>query len=69
MSGSGLLPCKLSLGTPFRRSQIPAVINSLKVSLFVADLAHPGDNIAGFVNFKHSIGGKWLELLKDTAHP
>jgi len=55
--------------TPFRWPQIPGVINSLKVSLFVADLAHPDGNIAGFVNFKHSIGGKRLELLKDTAHP
>jgi putative ABC transport system substrate-binding protein len=31
-------------------------------------LAHPGGNITGFLNFEHSIGGKWLELLKDTAH-
>jgi len=34
---------------------------------FVASLARPGGNIAGFVNFEHSIGGKWLELLKDAA--
>jgi hypothetical protein len=41
----------------------------LKVSLdFVADLAHLGGSIIGFLNFEHSIGGKWLELLKDTAH-
>jgi putative ABC transport system substrate-binding protein len=33
----------------------------------VGDLAHPGGNITGFVNFEHSIGGKWLELLRDTA--
>jgi hypothetical protein len=26
MSGSGLLPCKLTSETPFRLSQIPAVI-------------------------------------------
>jgi hypothetical protein len=32
-------------------------------------LAQPGGNVAGFANFKHSIGGKWFELLKDTAHP
>jgi putative tryptophan/tyrosine transport system substrate-binding protein len=35
---------------------------------FVASLAKPGGNITGFLNFEHSIGGKWLELLKDTAH-
>jgi ABC transporter substrate binding protein len=34
---------------------------------FVADLARPGGNITGFANFEHPIGGKWLELLKDTA--
>ena len=33
----------------------------------VESLAHPGGNVTGFVNFEHSIGGKWLELLKDTA--
>jgi putative ABC transport system substrate-binding protein len=34
---------------------------------FVASLAQPGGNITGFTNFEHPIGGKWLELLKDTA--
>jgi putative ABC transport system substrate-binding protein len=34
---------------------------------FVAGLARPGGNITGFANFEHPIGGKWLELLKDTA--
>jgi putative tryptophan/tyrosine transport system substrate-binding protein len=34
---------------------------------FVANLARPGGNITGFANFEHPIGGKWLELLKDTA--
>jgi ABC-type uncharacterized transport system substrate-binding protein len=34
---------------------------------FVANLARPGGNITGFANFEHAIGGKWIELLKDTA--
>jgi putative ABC transport system substrate-binding protein len=34
---------------------------------FVASLARPGGNMTGFANFEHAIGGKWLELLKDTA--
>jgi putative ABC transport system substrate-binding protein len=34
---------------------------------FVASLARPGGNVTGFANFEHPIGGKWLELLKDTA--
>src|SRR5262244_1839743 len=34
---------------------------------FVASLARPGRNITGFANFENSIGGKWLELLKELA--
>jgi putative ABC transport system substrate-binding protein len=34
---------------------------------FVATLARPGGNITGFTNFEHAIGGKWLELIRDTA--
>jgi putative tryptophan/tyrosine transport system substrate-binding protein len=34
---------------------------------FAASLAHPGRNITGFANFDNSIGGKWLELLKEIA--
>jgi putative tryptophan/tyrosine transport system substrate-binding protein len=31
----------------------------------VASLARPGANVTGFSNFEFSIGGKWLELLKE----
>jgi putative tryptophan/tyrosine transport system substrate-binding protein len=34
---------------------------------FVASLARPGGNITGFTNFEPGIGGKWVELLKETA--
>jgi putative ABC transport system substrate-binding protein len=34
---------------------------------FVANLARPDGNITGFTNFEHAIGGKWLELIRDTA--
>jgi putative tryptophan/tyrosine transport system substrate-binding protein len=34
---------------------------------FVQSLAHPGGNITGFSNVEPSIGGKWLELLKEIA--
>ncbi len=34
---------------------------------FVASLPRPGGNITGFTNFEPSIGGKWLELLKEIA--
>jgi len=34
---------------------------------FVRTLAQPGGNITGFTNFEYATGGKWLELLKETA--
>jgi putative tryptophan/tyrosine transport system substrate-binding protein len=33
----------------------------------VASLAQPGGNITAFTQFEFSIGGKWLELLKQIA--
>jgi putative ABC transport system substrate-binding protein len=34
---------------------------------FVASLARPGGNVTGFTVFEFSMGGKWLELLKQIA--
>jgi putative ABC transport system substrate-binding protein len=34
---------------------------------FIANLARPGGNITGFVTFEFSMGGKWLETLKQAA--
>jgi putative ABC transport system substrate-binding protein len=34
---------------------------------FVSSLAHPGGNITGFAGFDGPIGGKWLEVLKETV--
>jgi putative tryptophan/tyrosine transport system substrate-binding protein len=34
---------------------------------YVASLARPGGNITGFVSFDGPMGGKWLEVLKETA--
>jgi putative ABC transport system substrate-binding protein len=33
----------------------------------VATLARPGTNLTGFTNFEPTMGGKWLELLKEIA--
>ena len=33
----------------------------------VDNLARPGGNVTGFMNFEYSLGGKWLELLKEVA--
>ena len=34
---------------------------------FVESLARPGGNATGFTTFEYSLGGKWLELLKEIA--
>ncbi len=33
----------------------------------VASLARPGGNITGFTSYEHTIGSKWLGLLKEAA--
>jgi putative ABC transport system substrate-binding protein len=34
---------------------------------FVGSLARPGGNITGFTTLEFSLGGKWLEILKEIA--
>jgi putative ABC transport system substrate-binding protein len=34
---------------------------------YVESLARPGSNATGFTPYEYSIGGKWLELLKEVA--
>ncbi|MGC1741284.1 MAG: ABC transporter substrate-binding protein [Pseudolabrys sp.] len=34
---------------------------------FVNNLARPGGNATGFMNFEYGMAGKWLELLKEIA--
>jgi putative ABC transport system substrate-binding protein len=34
---------------------------------FVPSLTHPGGNVTGFSTYEYSIGGKWLELLREAA--
>jgi putative ABC transport system substrate-binding protein len=36
-------------------------------SQFITSLARPGGNITGFINLESSLGGKWIELLKEVA--
>jgi putative tryptophan/tyrosine transport system substrate-binding protein len=37
------------------------------ISGVVTNLARPSSNVTGFTNFEVSMGGKWLELLKQVA--
>src|SRR5207249_7351099 len=34
---------------------------------FVASLSRPGGNLTGFTPIENSLGGKWVELLKEIA--
>jgi len=34
---------------------------------FVASLSRPGGNLTGFVNIEASMGGKWIEFLKEIS--
>jgi putative ABC transport system substrate-binding protein len=34
---------------------------------FVASFPRPGGNVTGFVTMQPTMGGKWLELLKEIA--
>jgi len=34
---------------------------------FVSSMARPGGNVTGILNFEFSMGGKWLETLKQVA--
>ena len=34
---------------------------------FVNSLSRPGGNVTGFTQFEYTIGGKWLELLREIA--
>jgi putative ABC transport system substrate-binding protein len=49
---------------------IPIVFTSVSEPIalgLVASLGRPGGNTTGFTNLEPSIGGKWLELLKEIA--
>jgi putative ABC transport system substrate-binding protein len=36
---------------------------------FVQSMARPGGNVTGFTSFEYSLGGKWLEVLKEAYPP
>ena len=44
----------------------PVVVDPVGAG-FVDSLARPGGNATGFMTFEYSLGGKWLELLKQIA--
>jgi putative ABC transport system substrate-binding protein len=63
-NSSALVAAQRATGT------IPIVFNSVTDPVaqgFVASLAQPGGNSTGFSHWQSTMGGKWLELLKETA--
>ena len=44
-----------------------ATVSDPIASGFVTSLARPGGNATGFLTFEASMGGKWLQLLKELA--
>jgi putative ABC transport system substrate-binding protein len=44
-----------------------AVVSDPIGSGFIASFARPGGNVTGFTNIEPTMGGKWLELLKEIA--
>lgn len=43
------------------------VVTDPVASGFIPNLSHPGGNVTGFINIEVSIGGKWVQLLKEIA--
>ncbi len=61
-------PATAALQRETRTIPIVFVVVSDPVGVgFVAGLPRPGGNITGFIHMEGSLGGKWLELLKDIA--
>ena len=54
---------KLTRTIPIVFVQVSAPVESG----WVASMARPGGNMTGFTNFEPSMGGKWVELLKELA--
>jgi len=52
-----------TLSIPIVFVQVPDAVSAG----YVTNLAHPDGNITGFTNFEFSIGGRWLQIMKDCA--
>jgi len=44
-----------------------AIVSDPVGSGFVQSLSRPGGNVTGFINVEASLGGKWVQLLKEIA--
>jgi putative ABC transport system substrate-binding protein len=53
-------------GDAHRADRVPVAVDPVAAG-FVDSLARPGGNATGFMIYEYTIGGKWLELLKQIA--
>ena len=53
-------------GDPHRAGRVRGAADPVGAG-FVDSLARPGGNATGFTSYEYSMGGKWLELLKEIA--
>src|ERR1700737_1911029 len=71
--GPDLMVSNSNLVTTIIQSEIRAIplvfvsVSDPIGSGFVMDLARPTGNVTGFANFQPSMGGKWLEILREIA--
>jgi putative ABC transport system substrate-binding protein len=52
-----------TLSIPIIFVQVPDAVSAG----YVTSLAHPDGNVTGFTNFEFSIGGRWLEVIKECS--
>jgi ABC-type uncharacterized transport system substrate-binding protein len=52
-----------TLSIPIIFVQVPDAVSAG----YVTNLAHPDGNVTGFTNFEFSIGGRWLQLVKECS--
>ena len=65
---AGATPAVIALA--HETHSIPIVFVSVSDPIgsgLVTDLAHPGGHITGFTAFEFSVGGKWLQTIKEVA--
>jgi putative ABC transport system substrate-binding protein len=75
----GLMPDVIVANTTTNLTAVRQATNTIPVVFlsvsdpveqgFVTNVARPGGNLTGFSAFEFSIGGKWLDLLKEVAPP
>src|ERR1700730_5922093 len=73
----GLMPDVILASSTTNLTVIPQATSSVPVVFvlvsdplaqgFVSSVTHPGGNLTGFSNNEFSMGGKWLELLKEAT--